>query len=180
MALPDVPAPSPASTGKGPLAAASNAALAFLRQSMGDALHQLSMPELRAVTALVRFGPATTPELAAPLNRSVDTTRSLTTQLVREHFIVRSPHPEDHRRSILTATPARARMVATVTAIRRDAIRYVAAALPSTDRAALGYLFTFLAHDPDAPMPVPEVELTWCDHASAPDPGQQTTPTTYR
>ncbi|WP_066517377.1 MarR family winged helix-turn-helix transcriptional regulator [Curtobacterium ammoniigenes] len=152
----------------GLLAAAAGAALGFLQQSMSDGLHQLRLPQLRAVTALVTFGPATPTELAARIDRSVETTQKIVTQLVRTGHAVRTPHPEDHRRSILSATPASASLVVEIAETRRRALVQVTATLAPEDRTALQRLFTLLAQRPDNAAEFSDAELTWFGPAPRP------------
>jgi DNA-binding MarR family transcriptional regulator len=68
--------------------------------------HDVSVTQCYALEALVRRGPSGLNELAAELYLDKSTASRVVATLERKGYVTRTPHPDDGRAIVLTATPA--------------------------------------------------------------------------
>jgi DNA-binding MarR family transcriptional regulator len=136
--------------------AASRAMLAVIARSVGPALGQVSLSQLRVLVILAGHGTTRSGTLADLVGVHASTFSRTTDRLAAGGWVRRVPNPQSRRETLVELTETGRRLVAGVMQRRRTELSAVLRKVPVERRAAVREAFEAFA---DAAGDSPSVEL---------------------
>ncbi len=132
---------------------ASRALVGVIARSLAPVVDTVTVPQLRALVVLTNLGPMRAGELADHLGANQSSVTRLVDRMVAADLLSRAPGTLDRREVIVSPTEHGSRVLADVTAARRQEISAVLTRLTATeqDTVRAGFeLFARAAGEPNA------------------------------
>jgi len=111
--------------------------VAVIAQSMAEADQSLTVPQMRVLTIISRYGPMNLSEVASHLGVHPSNATRICNRLVEIGLVDRKEDPDDRRRLVLSLTAAGSRLWNGLTDRRRQSIELVVRKMAPSERAEL-------------------------------------------